>query len=79
VYIPTMLVDLQKIRDRTVNAIALVGVTFLNKLWDELEHRPDVCRTARGSHIERTWCVNRRSVTNCVVIFLFVSPKMFKI
>jgi hypothetical protein len=52
VYIPAMPVDLQELRDRIVNAIALVHVTFLGKLWVELEYRLDVCRIIRGSNIE---------------------------
>jgi hypothetical protein len=47
-----MPVDLQELRDRTVNTIALVDVTFLDKLWDELEYCLDVCRITRGSHTE---------------------------
>jgi hypothetical protein len=53
VYIPPLPVGLQDLRDRTVNAIALVHVTFLRKLWVELEYRLDVCRITRGSHIEQ--------------------------
>jgi hypothetical protein len=52
VYILFMPVDLQELRERIVNAIALIDVTFLNKLWDELEYRLDVCRITRGSHIK---------------------------
>jgi hypothetical protein len=52
VYIPPMPVDLQEIRDRIVNTTALVDANFLDKLWDKLEYRLDVCRMARGSHIE---------------------------
>jgi hypothetical protein len=52
VYIPPMPVDLQELCDRIVNAIALVHVTFLGKLWDELEYRLDVCRITRCSSIE---------------------------
>jgi hypothetical protein len=52
VYIPPMPVDLQDLRDRIFNAIALVDVTFLTKLWDKLEYRLDVCHINRGSHIE---------------------------
>jgi hypothetical protein len=36
-----MPVDLQELYHRIVNAIALVDVTFLNKLWDKLEYRLD--------------------------------------
>jgi hypothetical protein len=35
-----------------INAIALIGVTFLDNLWNELEYRLDVCRITSGSHIE---------------------------
>jgi hypothetical protein len=52
VYIPPMPVDLQELCDRIVNTIALVDVTFLGKLWDELEYCLDVCHITRGSHIE---------------------------
>jgi hypothetical protein len=52
VYILPMPVDLQELRDRTVNAIALVHVTFLGKLLDELEYRLDVCCITRVSSIE---------------------------
>jgi hypothetical protein len=47
-----MPVDLPDFRDRIANAMALVHVTFLDKLWVELEYRLDVCRIIRGSHIE---------------------------
>jgi hypothetical protein len=47
-----MPVGLQELRDRVINAIALVDVTFLNKLCGELNYRLDVYCVARGSHIE---------------------------
>jgi hypothetical protein len=47
VYIPPMPVDLQELRDRIVNATVLLHVTFLGKLWVELEYRLDVCRISR--------------------------------
>jgi hypothetical protein len=52
VYIPPMPVELQELRDRIVNAIALVHVTFLGKLWVELEYSLDICHITRGNHIE---------------------------
>jgi hypothetical protein len=51
VYLPAMAVDLQQLLDRIVNAIALVDVTSLNKLWDEKEYLLDVCRITRGSRV----------------------------
>jgi hypothetical protein len=54
-HIPLMPVDLQEIEDRIVNAIALVHVTFLGKLWVELEYRLDVYRINRGSNIEHLY------------------------
>jgi hypothetical protein len=75
VYIPPMSVDLQELHDRIFNTIALVDVTFLDKLWDKLEYRLDVCRITRGSHIEhlqKTSSVKKCSVRNFVVILLLV-------
>jgi hypothetical protein len=51
-YVPPISVDLQQLRHRFVNAIALGRCHFLNKLWDELEYCLDVCRITRTSHIE---------------------------
>jgi hypothetical protein len=47
-----MPVDLQELCDRIVNAIDLVNVTFLGKLWLKLEYRLDVYRITWGSNIE---------------------------
>jgi hypothetical protein len=52
VYIPPMPVELQEIRHRIVNSIAVLDANFLDKLWDQLEYHLDVCRITRGSHIE---------------------------
>jgi hypothetical protein len=52
VYIPPMPVDLQEVRDRTVNTIALVDANFLDKQWNKLEYHLNVCCITRGSHIE---------------------------
>jgi hypothetical protein len=48
-----MPVDLQELRDRIVNTVALVEVTFFKKLREELEYRLDVCRITGDSLIER--------------------------
>jgi hypothetical protein len=55
-----MPVDLQELRHRIVNTIALVDVTFLDKMWDKLEYRLDVCRITRGSHIEHLQNILKR-------------------
>jgi hypothetical protein len=36
------------LRVRVINAIGLVDVTFLNKLWDDLEHHVDICLHNQG-------------------------------
>jgi hypothetical protein len=64
VYIPPMPVDVQELRYK-INTIALVDVTFLDKLSDKLEYRLDVYRITSGS-------VKKFSVRNCFVILLFV-------
>jgi hypothetical protein len=48
VYIPPIPVDFQELRDGIENAIVLVDVTFLNKLWDELEYHLDVSSITRA-------------------------------
>jgi hypothetical protein len=35
-----------------INTVALIGATFLDKLWNELEYCLDVCRITSGSLIE---------------------------
>jgi hypothetical protein len=47
-----MLLDFQEHRNRIVNSVAQVDVTFLNKLRDELEYGLDIRRMTKGSHIE---------------------------
>jgi hypothetical protein len=54
VYITTHASGPSEVRDRIVNAIALVHVTVLGKLWVELEYRLDICRISRDSNIEHT-------------------------
>jgi hypothetical protein len=48
-----MPVNRQELRNKIVNAIALamIYVTFLGKLWVELEYRLDIWRITRGSNI----------------------------
>jgi hypothetical protein len=41
---------LQELRDQILNAVALVDIDFLNKMWDELGHRLDVFRITSRSH-----------------------------
>jgi hypothetical protein len=47
-----MLVDLQELHDRIVNAVALVDFTFLYKMRDEWEYHLDVSHVTRASHTE---------------------------
>jgi hypothetical protein len=46
---PPMPLDLQDHRDRIVNAMVLVDVTFMSKLWDELECCLDVGPVTRAA------------------------------
>lgn len=39
--------DLQELRDKFLNAVDLVDIDFLNKIWLELGHRLDVSRMTR--------------------------------
>jgi hypothetical protein len=51
---PHQVVEVPRNMDRSwiVNAIALVDVAFLDKLWDKLEYRLDVCCITRDNNTE---------------------------
>jgi hypothetical protein len=44
--------DLKELRGRIANVTALVDVTFLNKLCDELDYRLEVCLIIRDRYIK---------------------------
>ncbi|GFV55802.1 uncharacterized protein TNCV_2603231 [Trichonephila clavipes] len=52
VYFPSLPAYLQGIRHMNGAVVARITLDTLNKVWDELTYRLDVCRVTNGSHIE---------------------------
>jgi hypothetical protein len=44
--------DLPKLRQRIVEAVAAIDRQMLQRLWQELDYRIDICRFTKGGHIE---------------------------
>lgn len=44
--------DLQEIRQRVITAVTALEEDLLEKAWEEVDYRPDVCRVTWGAHIE---------------------------
>jgi hypothetical protein len=52
VYVPPLPRDLPELRLRIVDAVATIDVHMLERVWQELDYRIDVCRVTKGGHIE---------------------------
>jgi hypothetical protein len=44
--------DLPQLRRRTLEAVAAIDRQLLQRVWQELDYRIDVCRGTKGGHIE---------------------------
>ncbi|GFW94435.1 uncharacterized protein TNCV_2701561 [Trichonephila clavipes] len=51
-YVPPLPGHLPGLRHRIESVVARITLDTLNKVWDELTYRFDVCRGMNGSHIE---------------------------
>jgi hypothetical protein len=45
--------DLPQLRRRIVESVAGVDRQMLRRVWQELDYRIDICRFAKGRHIEQ--------------------------
>ena len=52
VFIPPLPVSLKELKQRITTAVASVDEDMLRSVWTELDYRIDICRVAKGSHIE---------------------------
>jgi hypothetical protein len=43
---------LPQLRQRIVEAVAAVNRQMLQRVWQELDYRIDICRYTKGGHIE---------------------------
>jgi hypothetical protein len=44
--------DLPQLRQRIVEAVAAIDCQMLQRVWQELDYRIDICRVTKGGHIE---------------------------
>jgi hypothetical protein len=45
--------DLPQLRRRIVEAVAAIDSQMLQRMWQELDYRIDICRVTKGGHIEQ--------------------------
>jgi hypothetical protein len=51
-YVPPMPRDLPQLRRIIVEAVAAIDRQMLQRVWQELDYRIDICRITQGGHIE---------------------------
>jgi len=51
-FVPPLPVSLNELKQRITTAVASVDKDMLRAVWTELDHRIDICRVTKGSHIE---------------------------
>ena len=47
--------DLPQLQQRIVEAVAAIDRQMLQRVWQELDYRIDICRVTRGGHIEHLY------------------------
>jgi hypothetical protein len=52
VYVPPLPRDLPELRLRIMDAVVTIDVHMLERVWQELDYRIDVCRVTKVGHIE---------------------------
>ena len=52
VYVPPLPKDVDELKDRITEAVATIDNAMLERVWQELDYRLDVCRVTNGAHIE---------------------------
>jgi hypothetical protein len=51
-HVPPLPRDLPQLRQRIVEAVAAIDRRMLQRVWQELDYRIDICRVTKGGHIE---------------------------
>jgi hypothetical protein len=52
VYVPPLPTSIPELKLRIRTAIETITADMLEKVWNELDYRVDVCRITKGAHIE---------------------------
>ena len=58
VYVPPIPRDVDELKARITEAVAIIDNAMLGRIWQELDYRLDVCRVTNGAHIEHLQCKN---------------------
>ena len=53
VYVPPMPCDLPQLQQRIAEAVTAIDRQMLQRVWQELDYRIDICRITKGGHIEQ--------------------------
>jgi hypothetical protein len=48
--------DLPQLRQRIVEAVAAIDCQMLQRVWQELDYRIDICYVTKVGHIEHLYC-----------------------
>jgi hypothetical protein len=54
-HVPLLPRDHADLKARIIAAVKNIDAPMLTRVWQEIEYRIDVCRVARGTHIEHLW------------------------
>jgi hypothetical protein len=52
VYVPPLPASIPELKVQIRTAIETITADMLEKVWNELDYRVDVCRITKGAHIE---------------------------
>jgi hypothetical protein len=52
VYVPPLPASIPELKVRIRTAIETITADMLEKVWNELDYRVDVCKITKGAHIE---------------------------
>jgi len=52
IYVPPLPASILDLKVRIRTAIVAITADMLHTVWNELDYRVDVCRIAKGAHIE---------------------------
>ena len=52
VYVPLLPKDVDKLKARKTEAVTAIDNEMLERVWQELDYRFDVCRVTNSAHIE---------------------------
>ena len=52
VYVPPLPASMPELKVHTRTAIETITADMLQRVWNELNYRVDICRITKGTHIE---------------------------